>query len=608
MMRRGRKKETKKEVSPKATKQGWNPYNTEAPVEGAGDPGNGRAADKPRAPGAPPRLGELLAADNLVSEKQLEEALIQQSVSGKKLGLLLVEIGALDERNLAAAIARQSKMPVADLMGNSPDAEALALIPESIARSSIAIPLRITDGGLEIAVSDPFDQETLSRLSTSAGGKKLLLFVAPPSDIRRTIDRSYRALTGIEAHIEQFQATESGRRSETVVESRGEDAPVIRVVNLLITQGLRDRASDIHLEPQEDRVRVRYRIDGALHDALGLPQNMGPAVVSRIKILANMNIVERQRPQDGQIEMKIDERPLDIRVSTTPTIHGEKAVLRLLDKSKPLFRLDDLGMPPEMREVFEKIVRAPVGMMIVSGPTGSGKTTSLYATLNEINDSQRNVMTVEDPVEYVFPGINQIQIREAAGVTFADGLKSILRQDPDVILVGEIRDVETARIAVQSALTGHLVLSSIHATDAVSALHRFLDMQIEPFLIASAISGVVGQRLVRRICQHCKAPYKPSAEELAFYKQSGGTTNTKFWHGKGCNFCNDTGYQERIGVFELLQVTDEMRQLIVRHASHEKLTQQALKQGMRPLAREASRMVEEGLTTLAEVVRTIYTM
>lgn len=635
MMRRGRKKETKEEMAQATKKKGWDPYQSaedapsgqmksEAAPQHDPSSGNGRggrarksAATKLSGPtersvtaSGHQRLGELLTSDNVISEQQLNEALLQQSVTEKRIGALLVEIGALDEANLAAAIGHQANIPIADLRENDPQADALALIPESIARSTNSIPIRLTDEGIELAIADPFDEETLTRLSTTVSGRKLLLFVAPPSDIRRTIDRSYRALTGIETHIKEFQAVELRRRPEDGAATGviSEEAPVIRVVNLLITQGLRDRASDIHIEPQEGRIRIRYRIDGALHDAVALPENMGPAVVSRIKILGNMNIVERQRPQDGQIEMNIDERPLDIRVSTTPTIHGEKAVLRLLDKSKPLFRLDDLGMPPDMRETFEQLVRAPVGMMMVSGPTGSGKTTTLYSTLNEINDSERNVMTVEDPVEYVFPGINQIQIREAAGITFAGGLKSILRQDPDVILIGEIRDVETARIAVQSALTGHLVLSSIHATDAVSALHRFLDMGIEPFLIASAVTGIVGQRLVRRVCMHCKTTYKPTSEELAFFKQSGGRDKAQFWHGTGCNFCADTGYQERIGVFELLQVSDEMRQLIVRHASHDKLSQQASKQGMRPLRQEATRLVEEGWTTISEVVRTIYTL
>jgi type IV pilus assembly protein PilB len=353
-------------------------------------------------------------------------------------------------------------------------------------------------------------------------------------------------------------------------------------------------------------VRVRFRIDGALHEVQSLPAEMGPAVVSRIKVLAGMNIVERRRAQDGQLEMTIDDRDLDVRVSTVPTIHGEKAVLRLLDKSRPLFQLDQLGMPDSTRGTYSELTRHPYGMVIVAGPTGSGKTTTLYATLGQLNTPDRNLTTIEDPVEYVFPSINQIQINEQAGVTFADGLKSILRQDPDVILVGEMRDVETARIAVQSALTGHFVLSSIHATDAASALHRFLDMGLESFLIASSVLGIVAQRLVRRTCRHCRVRYEPTAEERMFYEHASGSAKTEFWHGAGCNFCSHTGFEDRIGVFELLRCTDEMRDLIVSSSSHDRIRDLAVEQGMVPMREEALRLVEEDVTTIAEILRGVY--
>ncbi|MCA1840845.1 MAG: GspE/PulE family protein [Actinomycetota bacterium] len=552
------------------------------------------------------KFGELLLDRDLISENQLSEALLQQTASGKRLGTLLVELGALDERTVTFLLAAQFGIEVVDLRKVLPQPDALALVPEAIARALNAIPLRIVDSKLEIAVADPADQKIVDDL-TSAAGRQLILAIASPTDIRRTIDNSYRALAGIESHVEAFVKEDSARKAVAPqLQDVSETAPVVKVVNLMITQGLRDRASDIHIEPQEGRMRIRYRIDGALHDVLALPDSMSAALVSRIKIMASMNIVERQRPQDGQIELNIDGRPLDIRVSTTPTIWGEKAVLRLLDKSKPLFHLEELGMPEDVQSVYKGLVSAPYGMMICAGPTGAGKTTTLYATLSEINSAERNVMTIEDPVEYVFPSINQIQIREQAGVTFAGGLKSILRQDPDVILVGEIRDVETARIAVQSALTGHFVLSSIHATDSVSALLRFLDMGIEAFLVASAMTGIVGQRLMRRICSHCKAPHNPTPDELAFFTESGGKANTKFMHGKGCNFCSQTGYQERIGVYEMLQITQEVKQLIVRHATHEKIMQIALKQGMKPMRGQAITLVEQGVTTVSEVLRSIY--
>ena len=338
------------------------------------------------------------------------------------------------------------------------------------------------------------------------------------------------------------------------------------------------------------------------------PPEMGPGVVSRVKIMAGMNIVERRRPQDGQLTVELDGRSVDVRVSTVATIWGEKCVLRLLDKTRSLLKLDDLGMPPETHQRFSTMFRAPFGMVLCAGPTGSGKTTTLYATLSEIDESYRNIMTIEDPVEYVFPGINQIQTNEQAGLTFATGLRSILRQDPDVILVGEIRDVETARIAVQSALSGHFVLSSLHATDSVSALHRFLDMGIESFLISSSVIGIVGQRLVRRICPSCKAPHKPTDEELAFYEQSGGPPKDTFFEGEGCNFCAGTGYRERIGVFELLRITPELKRLIVGWATQDELRRLAQQQGMRTLQEEAVALIARDVTTIAEVVRSIYAL
>jgi type IV pilus assembly protein PilB len=560
----------------------------------------------PALPGSP-KLGEMLVRKQFVTHAQLSEALLQQSASGKRLGTLLVELGILDERNLAATVADQLGLPLADLRRQAPEPEALALVPEALARSRRALPLRVTAAGIEIAVADPGPKirEELS----AAAGRDVILLVAPVSDVERAIDSSYRALTGIESEVEAFQLVASSRHVEAVIqESVTADAPVVKVVNLIITQGLRDRASDIHIEPQEDRLRIRYRIDGALHDVIALPSSMAPAVISRLKILAEMNIVERQRSQDGQISMTIDGRQVDIRVATTATIWGEKAVLRLLDKSKRLYRLDDLGMSPEVHSAYSRLIRMPFGMVICAGPTGSGKTTTLYATLNEVNDSQRNVMTIEDPVEYILPSINQIQIREQAGISFAGGLKSILRQDPDVILVGEIRDVETARIAVQSALTGHFVMSSLHATDAAAALHRLLDMGIESFLVSSSVVGVVGQRLLRRICRACMVAYQPGPDELAFYGESGGTWKEQFWHGEGCNLCSNTGYQERIGVYELLVVTDEIKNLLVKNGTHEELRAMATSQGMHPLREQAMRLVTQDITTIAEVMRNIYTL
>jgi type IV pilus assembly protein PilB len=546
-------------------------------------------------------LGDVLVEQGGVTPAQIAEAMLLRAGSGRRLGAILVDLGAIDERQLTAALSAQLGLPVADLRAWSPEPEAVALLSDSLARSLGAVPLRVAeDGVVEIVVTDA-GGTTRSDLERAVG-RRVRLLLAPPGDVRRVIDSTYRALADIEQQVAAFSAGQTRR-------SGGAEAPVVQVVDKLITQALRDRASDVHIEPQDGQVRVRFRIDGALHDVVTLPEAMGGVIASRIKVLAGMNIVERRRPQDGQIAMTIDERPIDIRVATTGTVFGEKVVLRLLDKSRPLFRLTDLGMPPATEARFAGLVRSPYGMVICAGPTGSGKTTTLYASVSEINGVERNITTIEDPVEYVFSSLNQIQINEQAGVTFAAGLRSILRQDPDVILVGEIRDAETAQIAVQSALTGHFVLSSLHATDSVSALYRFLDMGIEPFLVASSVLAVVGQRLLRRTCPHCRVPHVLTPEEEAFYLQAGGRGRSHFWVGAGCNLCSQTGYLDRVGVYELLQLSEEMRALVVAASpSHDDMRRLALEQGMRSMRQEAIRLVDEDVTTVAEVVRTIYTL
>jgi type IV pilus assembly protein PilB len=386
-----------------------------------------------------------------------------------------------------------------------------------------------------------------------------------------------------------------------------DDGPVVQMVTSLVGQGLRDRASDIHIEPLNDILRIRYRIDGNLVEAQELPLHMHSSLVSRLKIMAGMNIVERRRPQDGQFSTTVDGREVDVRVATVSTVFGEKLVMRLLDKRRSTIGLSELGMPHDTHEMYSQMVRSPFGMVICAGPTGAGKTTTLYASLMEINDIGKNVTTIEDPVEYVFPGINQVQTNEQAGLTFATGLRALLRQDPDVILVGEIRDADTARIAVQSALTGHFVLSSLHGTDAAAALHRLLDMGIEAFLIASSVMGVIGQRLLRRICDSCKEPYQPDAEEMAlFQRHLPNNDKSLFFHGAGCQDCSQTGYRDRIGVYELLKLSPAIRQLIVEHATTERVRQLAIDEGMRPMIAEAINLVEADITTVAEVIRTLY--
>ena len=555
------------------------------------------------------RLGDQLIASNLITEAQLEKALEMQRDSGGLLGEVLVSTGALSEQALAHALASYFGFDVANLRSDNVDPMMISFLSEDVAREYVAFPVRMEGDNLFIAVAEP--SEELRNTLAKASGKSVKLLIAPLSDIRWAIDSNYRALGTVAQLVQVFESVEGSRKrnvDNTEPEIVADDAPVVQVVDRILTQAMRDRASDVHIEPSDDIVRVRFRIDGALKEILQLPAAIGPGLVSRIKIMANMNIVERRRPQDGQLTINIDGKEVDVRVATTATIMGESCVMRLLDKTRSVLRLNDLGMPLDTHEAYSKIVRAPFGMVLCAGPTGSGKTTTLYATLSEVSNPTLNVMTIEDPVEYVFPSINQIQTNEQAGLTFATGLRSILRQDPDVILVGEIRDVETTRVAVQSALTGHFVVSSLHATDSVSALHRFLDMGIESFLIASSVLAVVGQRLLRRICPSCKAPYQPSDEELVFYEESGGPAKDDFFQGTGCNFCTHTGYKDRIGIYELLIMTPELRRLVVGWATQEELRNMAVKQGMRTLRQEAVNLVNQDITSISEVIRSVYTL
>ncbi|MGD0692355.1 MAG: GspE/PulE family protein [Acidimicrobiales bacterium] len=555
------------------------------------------------------RLGDQLIASNLITEAQLTKALEMQRDSGGLLGEVLISTGALTEQALAHALASYFGFDVANLRRDNVDPTMTSYLSEDVARQYVAFPVRVEDDNLYIAVAEP--SEELRNTLSKASGKPVKLLIAPLSDVRWAIDSNYRALGTVAQLVQVFESVEGSRRRNVdniEPEIVADDAPVVQVVDRILTQAMRDRASDVHIEPSDEIVRVRFRIDGALKEILQLPAAIGPGLVSRIKIMANMNIVERRRPQDGQLTINIDGKEVDVRVATTATIMGESCVMRLLDKTRSVLRLNDLGMPVDTHEAYSKIVRAPFGMVLCAGPTGSGKTTTLYATLSEVSNPTLNVMTIEDPVEYVFPSINQIQTNEQAGLTFATGLRSILRQDPDVILVGEIRDVETTRVAVQSALTGHFVVSSLHATDSVSALHRFLDMGIESFLIASSVLAVVGQRLLRRVCPSCKAPYTPSDEEMVFYEESGGPAKTDFFQGTGCNFCTHTGYKDRIGIYELLIMTPELRRLVVGWATQEELRNMAVKQGMRTLRQEAINLVNQDITSISEVIRSVYTL
>ena len=584
------------------------------PLKAAGRQGAGNGDDEPHddspgvGPDGRPLLGAILVDQGMVEAGDLAVALEAHRASGLRLGDALVKSGVLDETQLSMALAEQYGVEWVDMSQMTPDPAVSGRMPEQKARDLNALPLREVDGVLEVVVGNlrPGIQNDLIAIT----GTSVRVLAVPPSVARQAIDRAYRALDDVDRMVSAFSATEAPRQAGTRAREEVEsaDSPVAKLVTMVVTQALRDRASDIHIEPTEGLVRVRYRIDGALNDMLELPDTMASPLVSRIKILSGMNIVERRKAQDGQFGMTIDERDIDVRVSTMATVWGEKCVMRVLDKSRSLIRLHDLGMPSDTHTEFSKMVRSPFGMVLCAGPTGSGKTTTLYATLTEIDERSRNVVTIEDPVEYVFPSINQIQTNDQAGVTFADGLRAILRQDPDVILVGEIRDQDTARIATQAALTGHFVMSSLHATDSVAALHRFLDMGIEAFLVASSVLGIVSQRLVRRICRSCREQYHPTDEEMAFYLEGGGEPKRKFVHGAGCNFCSNTGYQDRIGVYEFLHMTPEIRRLLVGWATQDELRRVAINQGMRTLRTEGLSLVSQDVTTISEVIRSIYAL
>nr|HPU40675.1 ATPase, T2SS/T4P/T4SS family [Microthrixaceae bacterium] len=452
---------------------------------------------------------------------------------------------------------------------------------------------------------DPLDTAAIKELTTQV--RSLGLQIGARSEIERLLDQSYNALSSADDVIRAFELSDDIREiAEEETFAVDENAPVVQVVNRVLTQGVRSRASDIHIEPTETNVRVRYRVDGAMSEAITLPVRMGPALSSRLKVMAELNIVERRRPQDGQFSIRVDGRPIDVRVSVVPTVHGEKTVMRLLDKTKSLISMKGLGMLPSVEQPYMQMARSPLGMILCTGPTGSGKTTTLYATLSEVNDPTKNVVTIEDPVEYQFDGVTQMQVSET-GMSFAEGLRGILRQDPDVVLVGEIRDEETARIAMQAALTGHLVLSSLHAIDSVAAIHRFTDMGIEPFLVASALNGVVAQRLLRRLCPECKVAVPPSSRDVALVAEfTDGQMPDIWFKAGGCSLCNHTGFRGRVGVYELLEFSDAVREAVVQRASHAQVRALAIEEGMRTMQMQAFHLVTDGVTTVEEVLRSVY--
>lgn len=553
-------------------------------------------------------VGQALVDGGKLDGARLQASLVDGAGELVTYGNILLTKYGVDRAEYTAALAKVTGLPQADARSVQLDSELAHRIEESVARTFHVVPIREANGKLVVFGAKPTD--TLRGEAESAAGQVFEWYACDPKTVTSYIEQIWRSDADIGRLVATFETSDAqvALAEEKASEiSLDDQAPVVQLVNRVVGQALRDRASDIHVEPLDGALRIRFRIDGQLVEAVKLPLTAHKPLVSRLKIMSSMNIVETRAPQDGQFSTTVDGHPLDVRVSTVATVFGEKVVMRLLDKSKSMVGLGELGMPRETYAQYSKIVHAPFGMVICAGPTGAGKTTTLYATLQEINDSGKNVTTIEDPVEYVFSGINQVQTNERAGLTFASGLKALLRQDPDVILVGEVRDADTARIAVQSALTGHMVLSSLHGNDSVAAVHRLLDMGIEAFLVASAVVAVVSQRLLRRICDNCKEPYEPTADELTVFRQhSGGSDKSTFYRGVGCSYCADTGYRERIGVYELLRVTPELRRLIVGWATTEELRRLAVAQGMRTMLREAMQLVEDDMTTIPEVVKTLF--
>ncbi len=493
-----------------------------------------------------------------------------------------------------------------NLRQNPPEPEALQLIPEAMARKYNAIPLSVDGNILRVAMTNPSDIIALEALA-SWSQMRVEPQVASAEEILEAIDFNYKAYDEIEKQISSISLPGEDF-TERLSPDTAAEAPVAQVLTLIIDEAVKARASDIHLQPGEKKLRVRYRIDGTLHDMFSLPLMTANTILSRIKILASMNIADHHRPQDGQFSVKTKGRLIDIRVGVIATVYGEMATLRLLDKSRAALALSDLGFSPESLEKYEKMLRVPYGIILVSGPTGAGKTTTLYASVNCLDRVERNIITVEDPVEYRFESINQIQVNPRAGITFASGLRSILRLDPDVILIGEIRDAETANIAIQSALTGHLVLSSIHANDSVGVVLRLLDLGVEPFLVSSALIGVIAQRMVRRVCTNCARPIEVSPLESITYQQEVGEARSEFIYGSGCKSCANTGYRGRTGIFEILCTSDNIKTMLLKEATASALRRQAIEEGMVTLLKDGMFKVKEDITTPSEVLHNAYTV
>jgi type IV pilus assembly protein PilB len=558
-------------------------------------------------------LTELLRERDLVSPEQLTELREEHERTGKPLGQIIVDFGLMTEAQLLQAVADHLNLDFIDLDHVDIDQQVLRSMPTSVARMYGAVPVVVQGNVVTVAVLDPYNPQLMEELSFVLG-KDVQLAVAPAKQIEEAINRYYSEESGslkevledMESQLASAEMVETAAKSgtTTTLEEMASQAPIVRFVNLILFQAIQDRASDIHFEPFEDEFKIRYRVDGALYELAPPPKHLALPVISRIKVMSNLNIAERRLPQDGRIQLNLAGKQVDLRVSTLPTQFGESVVLRVLDRTVVNLEIESLGMPQDIYEKLQQLIRLPNGIVIVTGPTGSGKTTTLYSCLKRINTIDLKLLTAEDPVEYDIEGIMQVPVNEAMGMTFARALRSFLRQDPDVIMVGEMRDLETAQIAIQASLTGHLVFTTLHTNDAPGAVTRMIDMGVEPFLITSTLEGVLAQRLVRTVCKKCKIAYEPTdavISELGLTRAD--VQGRPFYYGKGCMECNETGYRGRQGLFELMIISEPIRELINMRSPSGVIRAKALELGMRTLREDGIRSILDGLTTVEEILK-----
>jgi type IV pilus assembly protein PilB len=543
---------------------------------------------------------DLLLKHGLITQDQVDKAREETKRTGLSIEKVLEKLGFITEEDIANVRAVVLGVPYMDLSNYIIDTELIKLIPENLAKKYKTVPLFKIGDTLTVAMVDPKNIAALDQIREVSKMDTIEPVLASEKGIQKILDSYYGSVESIEEIISYINKEKIAEIEKKSLIEIAEETPIIKVVNIIVMQAVKDRASDIHIEPTEDKLRVRCRIDGILHEINTLPRKLQSAIISRIKVLSKMDIAESRRPQDGRIRLRLEAKDLDIRVSAFPTIHGENVVMRLLDKSSVLLGLRELGFSEQEFSAFDRLIRRPTGIILITGPTGSGKTTTLYAALSTINSMEKNIITIEDPVEYELPLIRQTPVNPKAGITFANGLRSILRQDPDIIMVGEIRDKETADIAIQAALTGHLVFSTLHTNDAPSALTRLIDMGVEPFLISSSVIGIIAQRLVRTICDKCKEKYIPTSGAL---KDLGIEGKQEFYRGKGCNKCKYTGFVGRVGIFELLIINEEIRKMVDAKKSADEIKRKAIELGMKVLREDSLEKAKKGLTTLDEVLR-----